>query len=481
MKLLVTTLGIFFIGCMAATSVPAAPAIVSNETLTQAPTSIFFDSINGLSGDFITTDLKLVNIENGVAGYIIKISSNDVGIANIAKVTYPNFGLTLTRTDLPWQDAVISAVDLTTLIEGVQTEVVLATIQFQLIGDGNATISIEVDQLDDDKGEAIIATPLQSDVTVRRNQPSIPINLRDNVRIQLEKWVEEFTISTPVDSYEQGQLDLYQLMLGLDGGGRLVPGAITTEMLASVKLITQSYFDAVNYRYNSKKGVALSNISRAQMRNFFNTIITYSGDQVIKNTQRKRSQAKSGSGNGQTQYGLPNANSGTTTWGQAIGDGDGDWYDELDEGFGVGRGSGSGPDDGTTKWRSELNPSASEIQTELENIGDCICNTGHIYRTRNNKGVAAGAQLDITIYLRESGVDIASQAFVDVDEFFTTRSDTLTTIEADAIDNYNNLQIATSATQVGGGGGRRALESTHELETPDAPIAPAIDSFGHIQ
>lgn len=172
------------------------------------------------------------------------------------------------------------------------------------------------------------------------------------------------------------------------------------------------------------------------------------------------------------QYALPDANNGTTNWTQGAGDGDGDWFDELDEGFGAGRGSGSGPDGLTTRWESPNNPVNEDIATALSTVTDPLVSTGHLYRTENRKSLVDGRQIDIVIELSESSTTIATQSFVDIGPVFTTRSDTLSAGEADAIGNYANLEIHTSANVVGGGPGREGWESAHEFECPD--VAPTL-------
>lgn len=472
MKSLFIILSIFLVGCVAATTTPAAFIQPSTSLISLEP-------INGLSGDFVTANLELTNVTNGVAGYIITVSSDDAGVANISNVSYPAFGLTLTRTDLPWQEVIMSAADLTKLIDGVQPKATLAAIQFQLIGNGVANVTITIQSLDDDSGFPIDVLPIKSKITVNRKQSNILINLSDGVRNQLEKWVEEFTAEPPQNVSDQAQLDLYGIILALDGKGVFNSKVITSQMNDVILEITQSYFSAVRYRYKSKNGVTESNVSRAEMRNFFNTLIAYSGNEAVKTKKPfPELSNKSGSGKGNTQYWLPNATRFITFWSELAGDGDGDLFDELDEGFGAGRGSGSGPDDAVTAWQSDVNPFNWGIGTNLDNLDDCLCNTGHIFRSRSRKDKSGGRQLDVLIRLAEDNTTITQQWYVDIDNVWTTRVRTLTAIQADSIGTYDDLNILIFGLTVGGGAPRRAQESAHELETPDG--VTGLSSFGTI-
>ncbi|KKM23761.1 hypothetical protein LCGC14_1611840, partial [marine sediment metagenome] len=168
-----------------------------------------------------------------------------------------------------------------------------------------------------------------------------------------------------------------------------------------------------------------------------------------------------------TQYGLPIFDMDTAQWTEGAGDGDGDVFDELDEGFGAGRGSGSGPDGATTYWANTGTKGADfPLATKMNAITDPVTDTGHVYRTHNRKSAAAGRQVDITIRLNQI-VPRASQLFTNVDNVWTTRTDTLTTAEANSITSYAGIELATDGAEVGGGAPRDPQESAQEFECPD--------------
>ena len=184
-----------------------------------------------------------------------------------------------------------------------------------------------------------------------------------------------------------------------------------------------------------------------------------------------------------SQWALPIGNLWNTDaeWAQNTtnGDDDADWFDELDEGFGAGRGSGSGPDDVTTQWDTGVDAggtfaTTNSIGTQLSSVTDPAVSTGHVFRTRNRKTVAAGQQVDIYSTLRETGsnTEIATQSEIDVDGSWTTRGKTLSASEADSITDYGDLRIGTYNDEVGGGQPRSTHESAHEFECPDASAGP---------
>lgn len=173
------------------------------------------------------------------------------------------------------------------------------------------------------------------------------------------------------------------------------------------------------------------------------------------------------------QYGLPISDDSTSFWAEGTGDGDGDAFDELDEGFGAGRGSGSGPDDATTYWLT-TNEASNTLQTGLSSITDPRVGTGHVYRSRNRKDASGGRQIDCTISLRDNAVLRASEVFANIDNTWTTRSDSLSEAEANLIINYPILSIRSFLEEVGGGSPRIGWESAHEFECPDLEEATPL-------
>ena len=104
---------------------------------------------------------------------------------------------------------------------------------------------------------------------------------------------------------------------------------------------------------------------------------------------------------------------------------------------------------------SPLAPVNEACAFNLSNVSDPLSSGGHIMRWRRGKDTAGGAQVDLTVQLRQGYVSEGAQgtlinAFSDtnIPDAFTTTTDTLTGAEADAITNYNDLQYRFVANQV---------------------------------
>ncbi len=150
-------------------------------------------------------------------------------------------------------------------------------------------------------------------------------------------------------------------------------------------------------------------------------------------------------------------------WTEGAGDGDSVFWDELDEGFPA--------DDATTYWQSPTSPTLEEIAAKVQSIDDPGVNTDHKYRGRSRKSASAGQQLDVQMQFYDLTTQTAELNFANIDTTWTTREETMTGAEADAIDNYNNLGIGNRANKVGGGAPRQVWESAFEFECPDVSAA----------
>jgi hypothetical protein len=140
---------------------------------------------------------------------------------------------------------------------------------------------------------------------------------------------------------------------------------------------------------------------------------------------------------------------------------DGAWLDEgaaavnLYDGMVPGTPGSIGAGDDATYATSESNPSASAMAVGLSNVTDPALSTGHIMRWRRQKDIAAGAQIDLTVQVRQGytsegaqGTLINSFSDTDIPGAWATTSDTLTGGEADAITDYTDLQLRLVANQV---------------------------------
>lgn len=106
--------------------------------------------------------------------------------------------------------------------------------------------------------------------------------------------------------------------------------------------------------------------------------------------------------------------------------------------------------------RSALVPTNDVYVTQLTAVTDPLQSTGHIVRYRYGKDAAAGAQIDLTIQLRQGYVNegtpgtlIATVAtLTNIPAGWTAGSYTLTAGEADNITSYSSLYIRFVANQI---------------------------------
>ena len=120
-------------------------------------------------------------------------------------------------------------------------------------------------------------------------------------------------------------------------------------------------------------------------------------------------------------------------------------FDQIDEAI---------ADDGDY-IRSAQVPTSDVYCTKLTSVTDPLQSTGHIVRYRYGKDIAAGAQIDITVQLRQGYVDegtqgtlIHSEVHTNVGVFPIAGSFTLSGGEADSITNYADLFLRIVANQV---------------------------------
>lgn len=104
---------------------------------------------------------------------------------------------------------------------------------------------------------------------------------------------------------------------------------------------------------------------------------------------------------------------------------------------------------------SETAPATSVYATDLGTIEDPQSSSNHVVRYRYQKDASGGAQIDLTVELREAYVDevtqgtlIASASHTDIANGWTDGSITLSSGEADSITDYSDLQLRFVANQV---------------------------------
>lgn len=105
--------------------------------------------------------------------------------------------------------------------------------------------------------------------------------------------------------------------------------------------------------------------------------------------------------------------------------------------------------------KSPVAPTSDVYVTALSSVEDPLSSSGHVVRYRYQKEAAGGAQIDLTVQLRQGYVNegtpgtlIASATVTDMGTGWTTGSFTLSAGEADAITNYASLFLRFVANQV---------------------------------
>jgi hypothetical protein len=105
--------------------------------------------------------------------------------------------------------------------------------------------------------------------------------------------------------------------------------------------------------------------------------------------------------------------------------------------------------------KSALAPSNAPYVTKLSAIEDPQSSSGHVVRYRYAKNAAGGAQIDLTVQLRQGyanegspGTLIKEWTHANIGETLTTQNQTLSGAEADSITNYADLFLRFVANQV---------------------------------
>ncbi len=103
---------------------------------------------------------------------------------------------------------------------------------------------------------------------------------------------------------------------------------------------------------------------------------------------------------------------------------------------------------------SGLAPATDAFACSLSDVEDPLSSSSHIVRWRRGKDAAGGAAVDLTVQLRQGyvsegvqGTLITSQADAGIPDAFADASYTLSGAEADAITDYNDLQLRIVANQ----------------------------------
>jgi hypothetical protein len=123
-----------------------------------------------------------------------------------------------------------------------------------------------------------------------------------------------------------------------------------------------------------------------------------------------------------------------------------DLFDQIDEAV----------SDDADYVQSALAPTSDVYAVDLGTLEDPVSSTGHVVRYRYKKNAAGGAQIDLTVQLRQGYVNestlgtliATAGTHTNISDTITAGSYTLSGAEADAITNYADLQLRFVANQV---------------------------------
>lgn len=100
-------------------------------------------------------------------------------------------------------------------------------------------------------------------------------------------------------------------------------------------------------------------------------------------------------------------------------------------------------------------PSSAVFVTALSTLEDPLSSSNHVLRYRYAKSAAGGAQIDLTVQLRQGYVNegtpgtlIATRTHTNISDTVTQENYTLSAGEADAITNYGSLFLRFVFNQV---------------------------------
>ena len=105
--------------------------------------------------------------------------------------------------------------------------------------------------------------------------------------------------------------------------------------------------------------------------------------------------------------------------------------------------------------QSALAPSNAAYVTKLTSLEDPQSSTGHVVRYRYQKDAAGGAQINLTMELRQGyvsegspGTLIAQWVHTDIPSAWTGQAQALSGAQADSITDYSSLFLRFVSTQV---------------------------------
>ncbi len=109
---------------------------------------------DGQVGQTIPVNIVAYKLTTGIAGFDFRVSVTEPAVARIASVQLPDYGLRRV-SELPGPAMNIRAADIHEVMEGELPQVVLATLDLELLGPGSTQVLLEPRILDDDLGNPL--------------------------------------------------------------------------------------------------------------------------------------------------------------------------------------------------------------------------------------------------------------------------------------------------------------------------------------
>lgn len=126
----------------------------------------------GAAADFVTVDIVLENLLDGVSGFTLTVEIADPGIAIIDDVIFPNycpifFCLNESSPAPPASTITITATDFENLIEPGADPATLVTLSVELLGVGDTEIAVLTGhEIDDDPGSQMAPELISGSISV---------------------------------------------------------------------------------------------------------------------------------------------------------------------------------------------------------------------------------------------------------------------------------------------------------------------------
>jgi len=130
----------------------------------ELPPYISFQDSDVNVGQVISVPIVLSSAHQGLAGYLIEVSMSNSSVAHISSAEFPSFGMTYQAQYEGYNR--LAAVDLFRLVESVDINSTIVTLNIMGLAQGTSDIQIRIIQMDDDDGNIMEPVIIPGTVTV---------------------------------------------------------------------------------------------------------------------------------------------------------------------------------------------------------------------------------------------------------------------------------------------------------------------------